>query len=207
MLDQQQGWIVSQGDAVDTLTIQRTQDGGATWQPASIQLPPSDWDGAPVAEAYLDFIDGDTGWLALRLQSGSSFSLGRLFATQDGGFTWGERNLPIGGAVHFSNAQRGWVTGGPGGEQRYRTEDGGFTWIAEDAATPQASVPQSEFSGLPVTQEASVADTRWIVVQDGRCSGQKDAGGATPLQCYQRSSLYQSTDGGVSWSEITPFVK
>ena len=208
MLDRQQGWVVRQGEAVDRLVIQKTDDGGASWQSAGLQLPPSAWDGSPVAEAIPDFIDGNTGWLALRLQSGSSFSLGRLFATQDGGQAWEERNLPIGEAVHFSDSRLGWVAGGPGGEQRYRTEDGGFTWIAENDSSPQALTQPRSFSGQPVTQEASAGGTQWIVVQDGRCSGEKSGTeGAAPLLCYQRSSLYTSTDGGSSWTEITPLIR
>jgi photosystem II stability/assembly factor-like uncharacterized protein len=206
MLDLQQGWVVRQSVTVDELTILRTTNGGTTWEASSLQLTPSPLDGSPVAEATLDFLDGNTGWLALRLQSGSSFSLGRLFATQDGGFSWVERSLPLGEAVHFSDALRGWVAGGPGGDQRYRTEDGGYTWIAEDFGGVETLPLPTKLNGSPVLQQASAGSTHWIVVADGMCSGDKSVVGESVL-CYQRSSLYRSTDGGSSWSEITPLTQ
>ena len=63
---------------------------------------------------------------------------------------------------------------------------------------------QPTLDGLQVLQESGVGNTRWVSVADGRCSGDKFEGAT--LVCYQRSSLYRSTDGGASWSEITPLT-
>ncbi len=120
MLNLRQGWVVRQAAAGEALDILRTQDGGESWQATSLQLEPSAWDGTPVASAFLDFINADTGWLALRLQSGSSFSLGRLFATQDGGQTWEER---------FTARRRG-------GALQRRTPRLGSRWTGRRAAFP-----------------------------------------------------------------------
>jgi len=204
MLNLLQGWAVRQPATGEALVILRTQDGGASWQATSLQLEPSAWDGTPVASASLDFINADIGWLALRLQSGSSFSLGRLFATQDSGQTWEEVSLPVGGAVHFTDALHGWVAGGPGGEQLFQTEDGGHTWQAAHQQGLEIGAQLPTFYGLPVALASSAGGAEWIVVPDGRCIGEKDTAGVNSLQCYQRSSLYTSTDGGASWSEITP---
>ena len=204
MLDRKHGWVVKQGAAADELKILRTTDGGASWSNSSLALAPSPWDGTPVLEASLDFIDANSGWLALRLQSGSSFSLGRLFATLDGGVSWEERSLPAAGTLDFTDASLGWLSGGPGGEQRFRTEDGGRTWIAENPSLAESGAVQATLDGLQVLQEAGAGDTRWVSVADGRCSGDKSEGAT--LVCYQRSSLYRSTDGGASWSEITPLT-
>ena len=68
----------------------------------------------------------------------------------------------------------------------------------------ESETAQATLDGLQVLQEAGVGNTRWVSVADGRCSGDKLEGAA--LVCYQRSSLYRSTDGGASWSEITPLT-
>ncbi len=204
MLDRQHGWVVQQGAALDELKVLRTTDGGASWSASSLALSLSQWDGTPVLEASLDFIDANRGWLALRLQSGSSFSLGRLFATLDGGVSWEERSLPAAGTLDFTDASLGWLSGGPGGNQHFRTEDGGRTWSTDDPFAADSDPAQPMLDGLQVLQESGVGNTRWVSVADGRCSGDK-LEGAT-LVCYQRSSLYRSTDGGASWSEITPLT-
>jgi hypothetical protein len=50
----------------------------------------------------------------------------------------------------------------------------------------------------------------WALVQDGACVGYKPRAGETApvnvplLQCEFYSQLLMTTDGGISWSEITP---
>jgi photosystem II stability/assembly factor-like uncharacterized protein len=93
------------------------------------------------------------------MMSGSSFSVGRLFATRDGGITWSERSAPIGDEVKFIDAQRGWLVGGPAGNQIYQTRDGGVTWHPQelpDLPAGQVFIGQLAFETrqngiLPVT--------------------------------------------------------
>ena len=147
-LDSQHGWLIQRGDTDengDHLIILSTADGGRSWE--SFPLPvPVEPGTAPLAQASLDFVDASTGWLALRLQSGGSFSQGRLFATQDGGRTWQERSLPLGEPVRFIDARHGWTAGGPSGDQLFYTSDGGRTWQAQTPPLPDSALEGAYYS-------------------------------------------------------------
>lgn len=154
-LDARHAWALGHSAAIDpgSLAVFHSADGGATWQ-ASTLTTASGEALEPVASASLDFVDLDHGWIALKLPTGSSFSLGRLFATTDGGHTWEERTLPLGEPVAFIDPQRGWVAGSPAGNQLYHTRDGGRTWEAQSlplssALLPGAPLPGQLLVGLP----------------------------------------------------------
>ena len=188
-LDPRQGWIVRQpalSSSSNELAVLHTEDAGLTWQTFSMQLPTLD--GAPpIVAAYLDFIDAQSGWIAFKLQTGSSFSLGRLFATQDGGRTWQERSLPLGEPVKFLNRERGWVAGGPSGDLLYRTDDGGQTW--QLTSLPLPSSAQHVLVGLPAF-ENELAGILPITL----------AGSPNP-----GLAIYTTQDGGDTWSLATHF--
>ncbi len=153
--DLKEGWLArlsSQLEPSSEIEILRTQDGGMSWESSVVSLAGGVSD-QPIAQAYLDFSDPQTGFLALKLQSGSSFSLGRLFATTDGGRTWEERSLPLGEPVVFLDAGHGWTAGGPAGDQLYRTLDGGRTWQLQELDLPAGLASGQVMIGLPQFDE------------------------------------------------------
>lgn len=152
-LDTQRGWLVrhtASQSSGDELLVMSTADGGRSWQSSTLQVP-IERGGSPLIQAYVEFVDPETGWLSLRLQSGSSFSLGRLFATRDGGRTWQERSLPLGEPVKFIDSEHGWVAGGPAGNQLFYTADGGQTWQSQTPSLP-VRTSREIYYGLPVLE-------------------------------------------------------
>ena len=200
--DNRNGWVVAP-DSMGELRLQQTRDGGVTWQVAS--LPTF---GPETGAVYLDLVDAQTGWLTLKLVSSSSFSRGQLFVTQDGGKTWEERPVPLGEPVQFSDAQHGWVAGGPTGEEFYRTEDGGRSWIAIDAQDYLRETATFQSAHLPenaVLTSWADAQNAWALTQTGDCAGEKNPIATDePLHCWQQTQLLMTTDGGQTWQEITP---
>jgi len=183
-LDPQQGWLVrlvrqaSQPERSKEVEILRTHDGGQSWESIILSLAGGLSD-LPIADAHLNFNDYQTGFLALKLQSGSSFSLGRLFATADGGQTWEERSLPLGEPVVFLDAERGWTAGGPAGDQLFRTLDGGRTWQRQELDLPvvpgsghvRIGLPQFDEGGagyLPVTVTTSGSSTLLLLQSEAQ---------------------------------------
>jgi photosystem II stability/assembly factor-like uncharacterized protein len=197
------GWVVAL-NPLGELSLRQTRDGGTTWQ--TMPLPFSSLE---VGAVYLEWVDAQTGWLALQLVSGSSFSRGRLYATQDGGRTWEERSIPLGEPVQFSDARHGWVAGGPTGDEFYRTEDGGNHWLATNAQEYRQAMIAFEPASLPENAlQTSWADAQnaWALTQTGSCAGEKTSAAATtdPWHCWQQTRLLVTEDGGQTWLEITP---
>jgi photosystem II stability/assembly factor-like uncharacterized protein len=166
--------------------------------------------------ANFEFLDDERGWIALKLHSGSNFSFGRLLATEDGGRTWQERELPLGEPVIFQDAGHGWTAGGPL-DQVYYTDDGGESWRLADNQSggdfeSLSSVDQQRLAGkLPqgvVAFDLIGNQLGWVIVQDGTCTGYKPRAGEKisvgekPRQCESSSRLLKTTDGGIRWSEI-----
>jgi photosystem II stability/assembly factor-like uncharacterized protein len=215
-----QGWAaarhVEENGAI-SLSVYHTDDSGAEWSEALInEFTPAE--ALEVESVWFDFLDDQVGWLALQLSSGSSFSFGRLLATEDGGSTWQERELPLGEPVEFKDAQHGWTIGGPL-DQVYTTENGGRTWeLSENLPggeitnllSPGEQLLVGELPQGTLEFELSEGQTGWALVQDGSCSGYKPRAGEslpageTPLQCVSSSRLLATGNGGVSWHEITP---
>ncbi len=176
-------WVVGWHAETAKLAVARSTDGGFNWQ--STPLLGYSQDDLPAVEAaYLNVLDENTAWAALKLPSSSSFSLGRLFVTQDGGQTWQERSLPTGAAVLFLDALNGWTAGGAAGNQLYHTQDGGFTWQLQGLELQpgvQATV------GLP---HFSDRENGWLPVAVIKPDG-------------TRLELYTTQDGGRTWGQDT----
>jgi hypothetical protein len=217
--NQDQGWLASRKTADDgtlSMSIYRTQNAGETWDETLLdEFNPSDtWE---IETGAFEFLDGDVGWLALKLHSGNNFSFGRLLATEDGGRTWQERKLPLGEPVIFLDAQNGWTAGGPL-EQVFHTEDGGQSWTlskdqsAEDIEALPSNNLHSQVVEMPlgaVSLDSLNNQIAWAIIQEGTCSGYKPRAGEQmppdeePLECMTSSRFVKTVDGGLSWDVIS----
>jgi len=146
------GWlaIVKEGaEDAPAYAIARTTDGGASWRTFDAPLFAPDDPAARPGAVYLDFVDGDTGWLVVKRATSRNFSLGALFATTDGGATWRQRSMPLGEPVSFTSATSGWTAGGAAGDKLFRTLDGGVTWMAPNLACPTLGAGERPQYQLP----------------------------------------------------------
>lgn len=193
--DEHRGWVVASAapqpvensNSLPGIIVMRTDDGGITWQSNQLSAFTPE-EAQSVDAAFLEIVEADTAWLVLKLQSGSSFSQGRLFVTQDGGVGWEERSAPAGEPVKFVDADRGWMVSGPAGEALYQTLDGGWTWQKQQIALPNQD---SVITSLPWFDSDR---TGWLPALSGRGSGEKVV-------------FFTSRNGGETWSlerEPTP---
>ncbi len=179
----QLGWVVGWRGA--GLQVGRTSDGGRTWELAAVD---EDFPAQPgVASAAIEVLDRETLWIALRLQSGSSFSPGRLYASQDGGRTWEERSHPLGEPVHFWDEREGWTAGGPAQDQLYHTQNGGRSWVPVDLPV---SLQSPLALGLPIRTESGEG---WLAAVDQRAG-------------RPRLAFYALEDPGAGWREVGRFT-
>lgn len=218
--DDSRGWLVARSGPVGQLTLESTTDGGQNWGTSSLDAYVEEPD--MIRSAQIQFIDQHTGWIAFKLKTGINFSLGTMLSSVDGGNTWAEHSLPVGGEIHFSDAYRGWLVGGATGEELYATSDGGVTWsplaFTQSLEDFRAQVMghSNELQDTALLPEGALkvefadAHTGWAWVQQGECTGAKPQPGESPaasdepFQCSLRSILYMTEDGGQSWQEIIP---
>ena len=159
-------------------TLAASTDGGQTWTLQAINLVGLADSPTPPAMVHMGWLDIAHGWLAFKMSSGSSFSIGMLYVTDDGGQNWQRRRIPLGEPVAFASNTTGWTAGGAAGDELYRTQDGGQSWESQQPGGPGVHYLLPKFDDaqtglLPVV--AGDADTPHV-------------------------DFYRTTDGGQNWS-------
>ena len=130
-IDNGLGWVLwttagSEGGA--EFQLSRTIDNGTTWGTQSLSLfEPSDL-ASNAEKAEMNWFDAETGWISVKQNTGSNFSIGVLFTTSDGGATWSRSELPVADKVYFRDPQMGWGVGGPTGDELFESRNAGLSW-------------------------------------------------------------------------------
>jgi hypothetical protein len=216
--DGTQGWLAAQDPTTGDISIYATIDSKDRWEKVSSIISSS-----LASKGSLSFIDDKSGWLALRLQSSSNFSLGELFHTDDGGRTWTELPLPVAGSVLFRTSLSGLLVGGVSGDELFATEDGGKSWAKLPSNDQRylsgingpgaillnlAAANFENLSGAVLEAQFSDSTTGWAIVQQSACSGEKypaqsEKNAATnPLQCTIQQLIFETRDGGRIWTQL-----
>lgn len=206
-IDAHDGFLIGNPDG-RVPTLWTTADGGAHWQ-ARI-LPP---DAGLLMSSY--FLDRQHGWaLTTGRYSGSVPSTsGVVSQTTDGGQTWyrlGSINArqALLEQMRFTSPTNGVITTFPnsGSISLLVTQDGGRTWSRRDLPLP--SMPPG--SQMNVQPPAFDADSGFLVLgllhRVGPCPSPSPGSQSTAQPCIYEpvaQYLYESTDGGITWSGPT----
>ena len=161
-----------------------THDAGVTWTPVPVTTMY-----AEIASSSMSFVGPTDGWLMIRLASGSNFSRGALFRTEDGGATWSPLPVPpSGNLIRFVDKKSGWLLGGPIDDKLFVTEDAGETWTAQ-----QLGRPSSLAGSIPTYQLPTFLTSRNAVL---------------PVTFHNADEsvlvTYTSHDSGRTWSPSQP---
>lgn len=139
-------WIKMNSDGHAGFHLAHTKDQGHTWNTSPLSLFDGNDIPYQVEKSQMGWFDEQTGWISIKQETGSNFSLGSLFTTVDGGLSWYRTELPVADQVFFSDPQAGWAVGGPGGDQIFYTEDAGATWQDRE---PQDLLPEAQAQVYP----------------------------------------------------------
>ena len=154
-----------------------------TWKTTNVHVFTPAQPGFDPVDAGIFWLDENTGWVSVKFRSSSSVSTGTSFRTMDGGITWQESSIPIGGPLKFSPSQVGWLAGGAAGDELYRSIDGGNSWT------------EFTLSALP----GVIVQTYLPVFDDNRT-------GLLPILVRDSSNyqmvLFESQDDGLNWQAL-----
>jgi photosystem II stability/assembly factor-like uncharacterized protein len=121
-------WTIANPDGGAEFQLAHTTNNGITWRTHPLSLFEPGEIAANAEKAEMGWFDGQTGWISVKQNSGSNFSIGVLFTTSDGGITWSRSNLPVADKIYFRDPQSGWAVGGPANDQLFETRDAGASW-------------------------------------------------------------------------------
>jgi len=195
-VDGQHGWsaAVTKGSTTDSLVMYRTSDGGQTWQSSpvgSMAVKP----GSSAADWEFHFADVDHGLLRTFHVNDPAidptpYSDCAQFTTNDGGVTW---SAPA--SVSCAENSATWVTNTLGYAEGKTsetvkdvtvTQDGGRTW---------------KTGKLPIDASEMGWGIELLVAEPGRLRAEIGFAPKTGADPRQRHAVYDSTDGGATWSK------
>lgn len=199
------------GFVIDQSTVSRTFDGGRTWQVLGK---------IPAVVNGCAFPSLGYGW-AIGTVDSSGSRKPVLFATNDGGKTWKEQQLPTLtnsaplSDVFFVDVMRGWAVGDGA---IIRTEDGGQTWST--CHSSESSYRRVFFVDSNLGWATEKEGTEFVATKDGgqhwtEIPGPPGYGSwptnpacTSPEQCLASvMRLYTTRDGGKHWTRVQgPFA-
>ena len=178
-LDMDRAWVTGVIYASGEVYLHRSDDGGRTWDPVTVELPP----GAENYELGIDddqmkFVSNDNGYIVLRM-SGASIQTA-VYTTGDAGNSWTLTPTIIGGAgpSSFLTEQEAVMYNG---KQFYVTRDAARTW---ETVTPDIAFGET-FADMEFVNTLS----GWVITLD-------------PANNHR--SLYRTHDGGSTWLPVIP---
>ncbi|WP_432838648.1 YCF48-related protein [Dactylosporangium sp. CA-092794] len=140
--------VTASGDAI---VAYKTDDGGATWRPTLLR----ERSGGMAGYSAVAVAVGDSRFSAILAKTATSqaFSLGTIFATQDGGASWAAAPAPEAGRLAVEPTGRIWLAG----EQLNLSTDQGRSWTRAGLDLPAATSGTTAISTpvrdvLPVTR-------------------------------------------------------
>jgi photosystem II stability/assembly factor-like uncharacterized protein len=121
-------WTTADSASGAVFQLSHTSDNGTTWTAQALSLFEPGEIAANAEKAEMDWFDEQRGWISVKQNTGSNFSIGVLFTTSDGGITWSRSDVPVADKVYFRDPQMGWAAGGPAGDELFETQNSGLTW-------------------------------------------------------------------------------
>lgn len=174
--------------------IQRSVDGGESWQPVSLPLPPGFAAGQATLQGTPQFTGPENGVLPVAFAPEGT-GAATLFAdvTTDGGATWIQEALPTGAYALSVIDATDWVAVGggiSGPDFVEHSSDAGKTW--------SKAVPDRSITGLENVQFIS-QNVGLGVVSGGNCPA---SSAPQPPPCQPASVILKTVDGGTDWSTV-----
>jgi len=176
-LNMQTAWVSGVVYSDGTVYLYRTDDGGTSWsQITTLSLPPVAQN-TQVSFDPVKFVSAQNAFVTVRIPSDQTQMA--VFTSNDAGNSWAftPTLIPEGGSADFLSATEAIIYNG---KQFYITRDTAQTW--------STITPDVAFSDTFTMMDFVNTSTGWVITLDA--NGHR--------------SLYRTTDGSATWSNIIP---
>jgi photosystem II stability/assembly factor-like uncharacterized protein len=177
-LNMETAWVTGVVYAPGQVYLFRTDDGGQSWVPITVDLPSAAQDfELGIDNDQMKFVSASDGFIALRMAGDSIQTV--VYVIEDSGNTWTLTPTVISGAgasVFLSEHEVVIYNG----EQFYVTRDAARSWVTVS--------PDVVFDESFVNMEFVNALSGWVVTMDPS----------------NHRSLYRTHDGGATWFPVIP---
>lgn len=191
-----------------SMGIAASLDGGTTWTTSgsSVQATLGQPNGRVPLPVELARITKTHAYILTKAVGGLAFPTWQVAFTGDGGATWSLRPVPCAGAftlgaeIAASSTDDVWLlcgsqaSAGSQSKQLFRSADGGQTWVLAASATGLGTPPASSVAPNPLPLGGYVSPFT---------IGHHNLAVASTTRAWlfpARASLYETSDGGGSWS-------
>ncbi|SRR5579883_2243837 len=187
-------WVASPQLNANTVTVQRTTNGGQSWQTTTISSL------SPEAVDAPHFWNTSDGWLEVIGSPGAGQQPAEIYHTTDGGLHWtkiassldphsGLLNAGFKSGISFVNSQLGFaatrfITGEPANPGLFVTYNGGYTWQPKTIPMPQGITVQQIGTTPPVFFGASGLLPVYVMTSS----------------LEHKLILYRTNDSGAHWT-------
>jgi photosystem II stability/assembly factor-like uncharacterized protein len=197
--------VVVGGDTQSGYRLNRTVDGGNSWQQAPLPSGAQPWMGTTLGS----FASPMDGWILVGAGPNvTSLQALTLYQTTDGGSHWitvtrSDRQSPAGGLpvttiinrMAFTSRSTGWITArGSAGPAVHLTTDGGRTWSSQRLALAPGYSPTASEAHAPVFPGGGREGFLPVYVD------LPVPPGSPARSYYVRVLIYRTQDGGRTWS-------
>jgi photosystem II stability/assembly factor-like uncharacterized protein len=189
--DANQGWVTINCHGVKPgLDFYATSDGGHTWQAVVLPSPgvqPNYWDDMENACGIDTIVYAQAPRLTISvtcMHYGNSDPERWLYTSENSGLTWSWEKVPGGyGETFLLSPTQGWFLG----HIKQQDGDANTLYTTTDGAASWTKVKNVNWSGLPQFMDAK---NGWVLARAG-----------------QEHAFVRTTDGGLSWIEITAVLQ
>lgn len=178
------GWVTGSSTADNFACLYATHDGGATWRHQAIPIPAN---ASQVSTFPPVFFNATSGLLPTIIPSLEGQSI-IIYVTHDGGASWSATGVvpasATAGTIAFVDAMHGWIASN--------------SFDVKSNRYIQSTVYSTSDEGKHWTQHNVTLSANIIVIDF-----------ASPAQGWaldSSQSLYQTADGGQTWTKVTPTV-
>lgn len=147
--------LITQTAIALELELHKTSNQGIIWDvvEANLENKLNQEFSQPFSSFQMQWLNDNLGWIMVRETTGSNFSIGTLYQTDDGGHLWKAIEVPVAEEFVFLNEGLGFMLNPADSQTLYRTTDSGLNWAVYGVEIPPELIANQFTVDLPMATD------------------------------------------------------